>query len=50
MEVYYPTAEELQSFRAATQSVVEFVADKAGQDIVDKLVAAAAEANKKYEQ
>lgn len=50
MQVYYPTKEELQAFKDATKPVVDFIADKVGKDLVDKLLAAANEVNAKYQK
>jgi len=48
MQVYYPTEEEIAAFKAASQRVVDFVASRVGQDLVDEFMAACAEANQKY--
>jgi len=48
MQVYYPTDEELVAFKAAAKPVIDFVASRVGQEIVDDFLAACAVANEKF--
>ncbi|MFZ5943049.1 MAG: TRAP transporter substrate-binding protein [Bacillota bacterium] len=46
MEVYYPTEEEMNAFKAASKPVAEFISSRVGADVVAELQKAAEEANK----
>ena len=48
MEIYYPTPEEMQAFREKAAPVNDFVAGRVGQDLVDRVLAAAEAANAKF--